>query len=79
VVFVVDEVELARFLCQNFGFLLSLSFHQRIVLTCISIPPYEKDNGRCFGTLLQRNALSELGDHWTEKYFRLMSVFETPK
>lgn len=41
VVFVVDKVELARFLSQNFGFPLSLSFHKRIILTCISTPPYE--------------------------------------
>jgi hypothetical protein len=48
VVFVVDKVKLARFLSQYFGFPLSLLFHQRTVLTCISTQPYE-DNGRIRG------------------------------
>jgi hypothetical protein len=77
VVFVVDQVALARFLSQYFGFPLSLSFQQRSVLTCISTPLYEKGKGRSFGILQQRNALSELGEHLAEKYFRFMSVFGT--
>ena len=48
-----------------FGFLLSVSFHQRSILNSFIDTLIMSDN------LPKRNAGKEIGEHWVEKNFQL--------
>ena len=50
-------------------------FHQCCILIMILISLIIRTSGRSLETLKQRSALSDIGEHWTEKYFYDFLVF----
>jgi hypothetical protein len=71
--FVVKKVALDWFFSKYFGFPVSLSFHQCCILIFIyTLLLPEGKMGEAWVTS-KKSAVSEIGEHWLEKYFQLVS------
>ena len=67
------------FCSSTSDFPLSVSFHKCYTLIFATFRSYQKDKQSKPGNIPKRNALSEIGEHWIEKYCHfIFKVFQRP-
>jgi hypothetical protein len=74
--FVVEEVALDRFLSECFGFALSYVIIPPTLRThfnlCTTLT--KRTSGQSLETFKQSDILSDIGEHWIEKYFHIVRL-----